>query len=114
MEHFAQTNVLALIYPMFAWITTIFVHLIIGCAIRYPKIGNLRYDNTSTRATASNLVSKSQFEQNRDTNIRKAMATVDKGESIRTAAIKFTIPHSTLHDRVMQRQSKDGFKAWAS
>ena len=36
MEQFAQTNV-------FAWIWTVFAHLIIGCAIRYPKIGNLRY-----------------------------------------------------------------------
>ena len=36
MEHFAQTNV-------FGWIWTVFAHLIIGCAIRYPKIGNLRY-----------------------------------------------------------------------
>ena len=36
MEHFTQTNV-------FAWISTVFAHLIIGCAIRYPKIGNLRY-----------------------------------------------------------------------
>ena len=80
MEHFAQTNVLAWIYTMFAWIRTIFVHLIIGCAIRYPKIGNLRYDTTSARATATNPVSKSQFEQNRDTNMRKAMATVDKVE----------------------------------
>ena len=40
MEHFAQTNV-------FAWISTVFAHLIIGCAIRYPKIGNLRYLTTS-------------------------------------------------------------------
>ena len=44
------------------------------------QIGNLRYDTTSARATASNPVSKSQFEQNRDTNMRKAMATVDKVE----------------------------------
>ena len=36
MEHFAQTNV-------FTWIHTVFAHLIIGCAIRYPKIGNLCY-----------------------------------------------------------------------
>ena len=36
MEHFAQTNV-------FAQISTVFAHLIIGCAIRYPKTGNLRY-----------------------------------------------------------------------
>ena len=36
MEHFAQTNV-------FARIRTVFAHLIIGCAIRYPKIGNLHY-----------------------------------------------------------------------
>ena len=27
---------------MFAWMMTVFAHLIIGCAIRYPKIGNLR------------------------------------------------------------------------
>ena len=31
-----QTNV-------FAWIRTVFAHLIIGCATRYPKTGNLRY-----------------------------------------------------------------------
>ena len=36
MEYFGQTN-------LFAWISTVFAHLIIGCAIRYPKIGNLRY-----------------------------------------------------------------------
>ena len=36
MEHFAQTN-------MFARIQTAFANLIIGFAIRYPKIGNLRY-----------------------------------------------------------------------
>ena len=36
MEHFAQTNV-------FARIRTVFAHLITGCAIEYPKIGNLRY-----------------------------------------------------------------------
>ena len=28
---------------MFAWISTIFACLIIGCAIRYSKTGNLRY-----------------------------------------------------------------------
>ena len=28
---------------MFAWICTTFVHLIIGCAIRYPLTGNLWY-----------------------------------------------------------------------
>ena len=28
---------------VFAWICTAFAHLIIGCAIRYPKNGNLRY-----------------------------------------------------------------------
>ena len=36
MEHFAQTD-------MFARIRTDFAHLIIGCVIRYPKTGNLRY-----------------------------------------------------------------------
>ena len=35
MEHFTQMSV-------FARIWTVFAHLIIGCAIRYPKIGNLR------------------------------------------------------------------------
>ena len=69
-------------------------------------------DTTSARATATNAVSKSQFEQNREANMQKAMVAVDKGESILTTAIKFNIyiPHSTL----MQRQSKNGFKAWAS
>ena len=33
----------ARIRTVFAWIRTDFAHLIIGCAIRYPKIGNLRY-----------------------------------------------------------------------
>ena len=28
---------------MCAWICTALVHLIIGCAIRYPKTGNLHY-----------------------------------------------------------------------
>ena len=36
MEHFTQTNV-------FARIWTVLAHLIIGCAIQYPKFGNLRY-----------------------------------------------------------------------
>ena len=44
MEHFAQTNVFARIRTVFAQIRTVFAHLIIGCAIRYPKIGNLRYN----------------------------------------------------------------------
>ena len=43
MEHFAQTNVFAWIRTVFARIRTVFAHLIIGCAIRYPKIGSLRY-----------------------------------------------------------------------
>ena len=43
MEHFAQTDVFARIRTVFARIRTVFAHLIIGCAIRYPKIGNLRY-----------------------------------------------------------------------
>ena len=45
MEHFAQMNVFARIRTVFAWIRIIFAHLIIGCAIRYPKIGSLRYVN---------------------------------------------------------------------
>ena len=36
MEDFTQANVSA-------WVCTIFAHLIMGCAIWYPKIGNLRY-----------------------------------------------------------------------
>ena len=43
MEHFAQTNVFVRIRTVFARIRIVFAHLIIGCAIRYPKIGNLRY-----------------------------------------------------------------------
>ena len=43
MEHFAQTNVFARIRTVFSRIRTVFAHLIIGCAIRYPKIGRLRY-----------------------------------------------------------------------
>ena len=43
MELFAQMNVFARIRTIFTWIRTIFAHLIISCAIRYPKIGNLRY-----------------------------------------------------------------------
>ena len=43
MEHFAQTNVFVRIRTVFARIRTVFAHLIIGCAIRYPKIGCLRY-----------------------------------------------------------------------
>ena len=43
MEHFAQTNVFSRIRTVFARIRTVFAHLIIGCAIRYPKIGCLRY-----------------------------------------------------------------------
>ena len=49
MEHFAQTNVFTQIRTIFAQIRTVFAHLIIGCAIRYAKIGNLRY------LTAGNL-----------------------------------------------------------
>ena len=65
-------------------------------------------------ATIANSVSKSQFEQNRDTNMQKVKAAVDKGESTETAAITYNIPHSAIHDRVMRRQSKNGFKVWAS
>ena len=43
MEHFTQTNVFAWIRTVFAQIQTIFAYLIIGCAIRYLKIGNLHY-----------------------------------------------------------------------
>ena len=43
MEHFAQMNVFARIRAVFARIRTVFAHLIIGCAIRYPKIGCLHY-----------------------------------------------------------------------
>ena len=43
MDHFAQMNMFAWIRTVFAWIRAVFAHLIIGCAIRYPKIGNLRY-----------------------------------------------------------------------
>ena len=43
MEHFAQMNVFARIRTVFARIRTVFAYLIIGCAIRYPKIGCLRY-----------------------------------------------------------------------
>ena len=43
MEHFAQTNVFSQIRTVFARIRTVFAHLIIGCAIQYPKIGCLRY-----------------------------------------------------------------------
>ena len=42
--------------------------------------------HSSARATATNTVSKSQFELNRDANMQKAMVAVDKGESIQTAA----------------------------
>ena len=38
MEHFVQTNVFARIRTVFARIWTIFACLIIGCAIRYPKM----------------------------------------------------------------------------
>ena len=31
----------------FTWICTAFAHLIIGCVIRYPKTGNLRYRGTT-------------------------------------------------------------------
>ena len=65
-----------------------------------PVSGRVVYDTASARTTATNAVSKSQFEQNREANMQKAMAAVDKGESIRTAAIKFNIPRSTLHDRI--------------
>ena len=37
-----QANVFARIRTVFAWISTIFAHFMIGCAIQYPKIGNLR------------------------------------------------------------------------
>ena len=47
MEHFTQTNMSAQIRTIFARIRTAFVHLIIGCEIRYPKIGNLRYVDVS-------------------------------------------------------------------
>ena len=39
LEYFPQTNV-------FAWICTVYALLIIGCSIRYPKTGILRYSVT--------------------------------------------------------------------
>ena len=65
-----------------------------------PVSERIVFDTSTARATSNNAVSKSQFEENKDGNIQKAMAAVDKGESIRTAAIKFNVPRSTLHDRV--------------
>ena len=47
MEHFVQTNMFARVRAVFARIRTVFAHLIIGCAIRYPKIGCLCYTNDS-------------------------------------------------------------------
>ena len=80
-----------------------------------PVSGRVIYDITSARATATNAVSKSKFEQNRDTIIcRRQWLQLIKEEITQTAAIKFNIPQSTLHDEVMQRQSKNGFKVWAS
>ena len=38
VKDFVQLNV-------FVWIYTAFAHLLIGCAIWYPKTGNLRYSN---------------------------------------------------------------------
>ena len=52
-----------------------------------PVSGRIVYDTTSASAIGTNAVSKQQFEQDRDANMQKAMAAVDKGESIRTAAI---------------------------
>ena len=43
VEHFKQTNVFTWIHTVFARIRSIFAHLTIGCAMRYPKIDNLRY-----------------------------------------------------------------------
>ena len=65
-----------------------------------PVSGRIVYDTAYAGATATNAVKKSQFQQNREANIQKAMAAVDKGGSIQTAAIKFNITHSTLHDKV--------------
>ena len=45
MEDFVQMNI-------FAWICTIFAHLIIGCAIQYLKTGNLHYTNLSSENLA--------------------------------------------------------------
>ena len=42
MEDFTQINVLA-------WTCTAFAHLIIGCAIWYPKTGNLHYIQKATK-----------------------------------------------------------------
>ena len=65
-----------------------------------PVAGRIVYDDTTNvRGTScTNTVNWSQ--QSREVNMQKAMAAVDKGESIRTAAINFDVPHLTLHDRV--------------
>ena len=52
-----------------------------------PVSGRIVYDTASARTTATNAVSKSQFEQTSEANMQKAMAAVDKGESIQTPAI---------------------------
>ena len=72
-----------------------------------PVSGRVIYDIKSARATATNAVSKSKFEQNRDTIIcRRLWLQLIKREITQTATIKFNIPQSTLHDEVMQRKSK--------
>ena len=55
----------------------------------FPVCGTVVYDTINAIATVTNAVSKSQLEQNRNTNMLKAVSVVDKGECFQTAAIKF-------------------------
>ena len=65
-----------------------------------PVAGRIVYDDTTNVKGTSCTNTVNLLQQSREVNMQKAMAAVDKGESIRTAAIKFDVPRSTLHDRV--------------
>ena len=73
------------------------------CVVRYKnwrKSWRRQRDHLRKTSTNTNAGSGLQFEQMKDANMQRAIAVVDKGESIWMAEIKFNVPYSTQHDRV--------------
>ena len=57
--------------------------------------------------SASGVCRVAPFRQWDTVSMEKAVAAVEKGESIRRAAEMFQVPRSTLHDRVSGRVKMD-------
>lgn len=71
-----------------------------------PFSQRIVYDDISS-ARRNAIINLPQ--QSVTSNMQKALAAVDKGESIRSAALRFSVARSTLHDRVSGKV-KEGSK----